>query len=74
MSERRPARQWIRLFWGMVIVDGIALALALALPSLPLMLLALAIPALAGIGLFSVIMRDRRPGSSRSWPPPGTRI
>jgi hypothetical protein len=74
MNEQQRGRLWIPLFWGTLIVGFIATVLAIALRNLPLMLLALALPALAGIGLFSVIQRGRPPGRSRSWPPPGTRI
>lgn len=74
MNEQEGWRRRIRIVLAVLIVDSIALLSALVLRSLPLMLLALAIQALAGIGLFSIIRRGRRPGPFRSWPPPDTRI
>lgn len=74
MNDQQRRRLWIRLFLGTLIVQAIALVFAVTRRSLALMLLAVALQALAGIGLFTVILRGRGSGPARSWPPPGTRI
>lgn len=63
MNEQERRQRVIRLFLAMLTLSVLAFVPAIALRSLPLMLVALALPALAGIGLFSIILRGRRSGS-----------
>ena len=62
MDERRRRQRVVRVTGGMMIVSFLAFVPALVLRNLPLMLVALILPAVAGVGLFSMILRGRRPG------------
>ena len=66
MSEQQRRQRVIRLFVAMMMLSMVAFVPAIAFRSLPLMLVALALQALAGIGLFSVVLGGRRSGPSRS--------
>lgn len=66
MNEQQRRPRVIRLFVAMMVLSMLAFVPAIALRSLPLMLVALALQALAGIGLFSVVLGGRRSGPSRS--------
>ena len=74
MNEQQRRQRWV-LFIGASMVVGMSTTiLALVIASPALMVLSIAFAALVGIAFFSAVLRGRGVGTSRPFPPPGTRL